>query len=75
MKFRIEWTEEVTQHWETDVEAENEDEARELFNLGKHLNSKATCYHTSYNETSDDCIVQRDFGVEPDNPIPGSEIK
>jgi hypothetical protein len=64
MKFRLEWTEEVTQHWETEVEAENVEEAREIYNLGKHLNSKAECYHTDFNETSDECIVQEKFDEE-----------
>ena len=61
MKFRLEWTEEVTQHWETEVEADSKEDAEEMYRMGKHLNSKAECYHTSFNETSDDCIVQEKY--------------
>ena len=58
MKFRLEWTEEVTQNWETEVEADSKEEAEELYQLGKHLNSKAECFHTIFNETSDEVRVQ-----------------
>jgi hypothetical protein len=58
MKFRLEWTEEVTQNWETEVEADSKEEAEEMYRMGKHLNSEAECFNTSFNETSDDVRVQ-----------------
>ena len=58
MKFRLEWTEEITQNWETEVEADTKEEAEEMYRMGKHLNSKAECFNTSFNETSDEVRVQ-----------------
>lgn len=37
MKFRIVWKEEVSQEWYLDVEAENEEEAENIFHNGNHI--------------------------------------
>ena len=47
-KFRIKWQEDVIQYWYTDVEAENEEEARNLFYNGDVINGDEVLDDTQF---------------------------
>jgi len=40
-KFRIRWTQTVTEYWYVDVEAESAEEAEEMYHDGNYLNTES----------------------------------
>lgn len=54
-KFKLKWTETVSQSWETIVEAETMEKARELYDEGNHITGNEELVETSFlsNELED----------------------
>ena len=60
-KFKLKWREEVIQYWEVEVEAENEEEAEQIFYDGNHL----TVADGNETVTDTDWLESSFEGVEP----------